>query len=204
MTNMVAWFRKGMGQTDAGAGALSVWADQTGLGSRDYAQATGASQPAIQGDGTVLFDGTSDFLKTPAFTLVQPYTRYLRLKQVSWSNVRYIADGNGLDTGNIHQGISSPIIRAYAGTSSAGNSDLAVGAWGSLAVVFNGASSVLQVGGGTPVTGNFGALGAGGLTLGASGIGITYGNIQVAEEIVYNVAHNDAERAAVIAYLNTK
>lgn len=202
-TNMVAWFRKGIGQTNAGGGALSAWADQTGLGSRDYAQATGAAQPAIQAGGTILFDGGSDFLKGPAFALVQPYTRYLRVKQVSWASADYLADGNALNSGVIFQVGTTPNISLSAGGIACANNSLAIGTWGSLVAVFNAGSSVLQIGG-TTSTGNPSTTGAGGLTLGAQGDGLAgFANIEVAEEIVYSVAHDATQRAAVIAYLDT-
>lgn len=88
-TAMEAWFRKNVGITSA-ANAVSNWANQAASGAaRDYVQATGAAQPTLQGDGTILFDGTSDYLQTAAFTLGQPYTRYIRFKQITWTSGDY-------------------------------------------------------------------------------------------------------------------
>lgn len=202
MDNMVGWFRKGVGITSS-AGAQSAWADQTGLGGRDYVQAVGANQPAVQADGTILFNGTSHFLKTPAFALVQPYTRYLRIKQITWTLSDVLCDGNTADSGDIWTPGVTPGIALYAGSSAASNGALAVGAWGSVAAVFNGASSSLKVDQTAATTGNPGAASAGGLTLGAQASGAGPANIQVAEEIVYSVAHDAAAQAAVIAYLST-
>lgn len=199
---MAAWFRKGTGITSA-ASAVSGWADQSGNG-RDYAQATGANQPDVTASGTILFNGSSDTLKTADFTLAQPYTRYFRLKQVTWTDTDYIADGNTTNVGGIAQRGVTPAIDLFAGGggAAASNTALAVGAWGSLCAVFNGASSVLQIND-TTTTGDPGASAAGGLTLGASGGGTSPSNIEVAEEIVYSVAHDATQRADVIAYLNS-
>lgn len=65
--NLLAWFKADVGTTDAGGGALSAWADQSGNG-HNLAQATGAARPTIQATGwngaqpTISFDGTNDFL----------------------------------------------------------------------------------------------------------------------------------------------
>jgi hypothetical protein len=59
-SSLVLWLRADLGVTDAGAGKVSAWADQSGLGN-DFAQATGANQPtydAQAGTPAVLFDGS--------------------------------------------------------------------------------------------------------------------------------------------------
>lgn len=97
---------------------------------------------------------------------------------------------------------SSPNITLFPGAFTV-NPNLAVGAWGSVAAVFNGASSSLKVDATAPTTGTTSGT-PGGLTLGAQGSAVAaFGNIQVAEEIVYSVAHDAATQAAIIAYLNT-
>lgn len=197
---MAAWFRKNTGISSA-ANAVSAWADQSGNG-RDLIQATGANQPTVQGDGTILFDGTSDFLKTAAFTLNQPDTIYLRMKQVTWIAQDAIFDGNTLSSGAVYQNSITPNVRQFAGLDSTENGAMAVNTWASMAAVFNGASSVLQIDG-TTVTGNAGAGNKGGFTLGAASDGTRPSNIQVAEVIIYNVAHDATTRAQVIAYLDT-
>lgn len=200
-TNMVAWFRKGVGITSSG-GLVSAWADQSGNG-RNYTQATGSAQPTLQAGGTILFDGTSDFIKTAGFTLNQPWTRYLRIKQVSWTSGEYFCDGASINTGAIFQSGSTPNIVMFAGAVGPSSTALAVGAWGSVAAVFNTASSVIQVGGTTSGTANVGVTNPGGLTLGGTSSGTALSNIEVAEEIVYSGAHDAGTRANIIAYLNT-
>lgn len=197
--NMVAWFRKGVGITQA-ANAVSQWNDQSG-NARHYTQGTGAAQPTLQGGLTILFDGTSDFLRTGVFVLAQPYTRYLRMRQITWTSSEYLCDGIGANTGHLIQQTSSPTLSLMGAIS---NSALAINTWGSVAMVVDGASSVLRIDA-TEVAGNSGVGNPGGLTLGADGGAVpsVFGNIEVAEEIVYSVAHDASTRAAVIAYLNT-
>lgn len=199
--NPAAWFRRGIGITSA-LGAVSNWANQSSHGAaRDAKQATGSAQPALQPDGTILFDGTGDFLKCDAFTLVQPETVYLRMKQVTWTNVEAFFDGNALNGGQVQQITATPQIQMSAGTGVAANGNLAVDTWGSVCAVFNGASSLLQIDSTTPTAGNAGAGDMGGLTLGARGANNLFSNIQVSEVIIFAAAHDAATRAAVIAYL---
>lgn len=199
---MEAWFRKGIGITSA-ANAVSNWANQAVSGAaRDLAQATGAAQPTLQAGGTILLDGTSDFLGPVAFTLNQPTTVYLRARQLTWTSGDRWFDGTTVNSGIIFQAGVTPDLNAYAGNTGVVNT-LALNTWGSIAVVYNAASSVFQVGGGSTVTGQAGPGNMGGIILGADSSGANNGNIEVAEMIVYSAAHDAAQRAAVIAYLNT-
>lgn len=198
--NMAAWFRKGTGITSASS-AVSGWADQSGNG-RDLLQATGANQPDEQGDGTILFNGSSDFLKCAAFTFAQPCTIYLRMKQVTWTSADRIFDGNALNSGVLYQHFTTPNVRQHAGSDATENGAMAVNTWASVAAVFNAASSVLQINA-TTVTGNPSTNNMGGFTLGAAADATGFGHIQVAEGILYDAAHDATQRAAVIAYLDT-
>lgn len=201
LTNLAAWYKKGTGQTDAGGGACSAWADQSGNGF-NMVQATGANQPAIQGDGTLLFDGTSDRLTATGLAgLSQPFTIYFRVKQISWTgnDMLWAADSQTIFSRQIG---SSPAIALADGSNSLSSSSLALSTWGSIAQVANGGSSSMRVGANSPVTGSMtGSIGIG-LSLcsyGASGLN---GNFQIAEVLVYNVAHNSTQQDTVIAYLD--
>lgn len=200
LPNLAAWFRYGLGITSA-AGAVSQW-DDASLNVRHLKQATGAAQPALQADGSILFDGTSDFLKCDAFTLVQPETVYFLGRQVTWTLNDYLYDGNTANTGAIIQYSASPNILLGAATSTAENTDLAVNTYGVVTAVLNGANSLVQVNNGTAATGDIGTRDLAGFTLGASGGGTAFGNIQVKEVIVFSAAHDATTRARVIAYLS--
>ncbi len=198
-----AWYRYGVGITVTGAG-VSKWADQSGA-THDLVQATDAARPSLQSDNSILFDGTAQFLKASAFTLNQPETLYFLFKQISWTAADYFIDGNGLDGGSINQNLASPKIRIFAGNLDANFTavlGMTIGAYGIVTVVFNGASSVLQINAGASASGNAGANNMGGLTLGCPGTAVgNFGNIQVKELIVFPAAHTASTRANIINYL---
>jgi len=174
---------------------------------------TGALKAQIVGSSSILFDGVDNFLKTAAFTLVQPETVYILFKQVTWTIQDSIFDGNVTNTGRFLQNDGggyagvSPFLQVYAGsylaTSSTGLDALALDTYGTVAVVFNGASSSIEINSETPITGDAGANDMGGFALGViGGAAANFSNIQVKEVIIYNVAHNASQRVKVIGYLN--
>ena len=183
-----AMFRYGIGITVTGSG-VSNWPDQSGNG-RDLLQGTDAARPALQADGSILFDGLAQFLKTAAFTFSQPNTIYLLASQITWTDVAHIFDGDVQDTGTLFQSGVSPSVSIYAGAAAAANATWLIGEYAALAVIFNGASSLIRVGNGAPTTGDPGAGNMGGFTVGARGAGDTYSNIQVKESILYSGAHS--------------
>lgn len=195
---MAAWYSKGRGISGS-TGKVATWSDRSGNG-RDLVNADSATQPTYTGN-TVLFNGDGNYLKAAAFTLVQPETIYIRFKQITWTDVDSIFAGNTHDSGNLYQTGVSPALSIYAGTVMASTDVAAVGAWASAAVVFNGASSVLQVGS-TVVTGDAGLSNMGGFTLGANAIPTNWANVEVAEVLIYSTAHDAGEREATIAYLD--
>lgn len=195
-----AWFRFNQGITVTGAG-VSTWADKSG-NSRDLLQGTDTNRPALQSDGSILFDGVDNYLKCNAFTLNQPTTIYLLMKQITWTAYDAFCDGNTNGTLNVYQfgPTQSPEIGLYAGSAEvANNSNLPLGSYGVVAAVFNGASSLLQVNSTTATTGNPGSVNAGGFILGANATPTAYTNVQVKEVIIYAAAHTTAQLKAVIS-----
>lgn len=196
-----AWFRYGVGITVTGAG-VSQWDDQSGNG-RHLKQGTDTNRPALQADNTILFDGADNFLVCDAFTLNQPTTVYILFKQVSWTIDDRIYDGNTLNAMGFRQDSATPQINIIAGATGPISTALAIGVYGVVSAVFNGASSVLQVNNNTPTVGNAGAGNAGGFTLGArgAGAGASASNVQAKEIIIFPVAHDGATRKKVTDYL---
>jgi hypothetical protein len=196
-----AWFMHQRGITVTGQG-VSQWDDQSGNG-RHLKQGTDGARPTLNADGSILFNGTDEFLKCDAFTFNQPLTIYLLFKQVTWTNFDYICDGNTTNAVLFYQNGASPNISLFAGGDVSTNPDLAVDTYGVLCGVANGASSVVQINNTTAVTGDAGANNAAGFTLGARGGGDSaYSNIQVKEAILYAAAHDAATRARVVRYLS--
>lgn len=201
LSNLEAWFQFNNGITVTGSG-VSQWDDQSGNG-RHLKQGTDTNRPALQGDGTILFDGVDNFLKCDAFTLNQPETIYILGRQVTWTNGDCICEGNSNTTGRIVQNSATPQLNISAGNSVASNTDWTVNTYMAVVAVFNGASSSLRVNNNAEVTGNAGAGNMGGFSLGANANPGGFSNIQVKEVIIYSAAHDAATRDAVIAYLLT-
>jgi len=197
----VAWYRKGTGIV-TGAG-VSNWPDAFGLG-RDLLQGTDAARPALQADGTVLFNGTSHFLETGAMSAIaQPSMTYLAFKQVTYTNTDIILDSQGRQI--LLQAAASPNLEIYNGIGQvATNGGLAINTYGVIAVLWSGAGSTFRINNNAPTTGNPGVDGTGtNLTMGAVNGGATqWSNIQVKEVILYSGAHTTAQQNAVINYLS--
>lgn len=202
LPNLAAWFRKGVGVTEA-TGLVSQWADQSG-NSRHLTQATDTNKPALQGDGSILFDGVDNSLVQSTFSYAQPETIYILAKQITWTaNDRWFDSAVGGDRGIIQQFGTTPQIRIYAGAA-LGAVSLTLDTYGIVCAVFNGASSVLQLNLTAPVTGNAGTDNMGSLRLGCPATALAnFGNIQVKEILMYSAAHDATTRAQVIRYLES-
>lgn len=194
-----AWYRYGVGITVTGQG-VSAWADQSGNGN-NILQGTDANRALLQADNSILFDGVSDFLQD-AFTLDQPFSRYLLFKQVTWTSDDFIVDGVAASALLVQSGLT-PALVMNAGNAGGSLTAIAVNTYGVDCQVFNGASSVHQQN--TTTSGAFdaGAGNPGGITLGTNLAGSAYGHIQVKEVILFAAAHDAATRTAVITYLAT-
>lgn len=193
-----AWWRYNTSVTVTGSG-VSQWSDVTG-NARHLLQGTDTNRPAKQSDGSILFDGVDNYMQTGAFVLAQPYTIYLKINQVGWVAGNFITDGLAVAS-SIKPGGSSPEVRLNAGLTFAGVSQLTLGGYGALAGVFNGASSVIQVGLNAAVTGDASTTGLDGLTLGSSRVPSLYSNIGVKEIMLFNTAHDAATRTRVMYYM---
>lgn len=158
-----------------------------------------ATQPSL------FFNGTSHFMKCSAFTLNQPETVYMVLKQITWTNTDFIFDGNADLSGGVLQNPASPLLGINAGSTVAQINGPPIGSSGVFAVVFNGASSSTQLNQGAPTVANAGAANMGGFTLGKLGTTAgQFGNFQAYEALIYSAAHDAATRANVIRALQAK
>jgi len=193
----IAWYQYGVGITSA-TDLVSAWADQSGNGN-DLVQATDTNKPTLQSDNSILFDGSDNQMEV-AFTLDQPCTFYLLMRQVTWTSTDVMWDGSAAQVQG-SQSVTTPRIGATAGAVIV-NTALAVNTYGVVAVVYNGASGVLQVNS-TTTTGDIGANNPGGFSLGANRSVTAAANIQVKEVIIFPVAHDAATRTTVITYLAT-
>lgn len=195
-----AWFRRGMGVTITGAG-VSQWDDQSGNG-RHLKQGTDTNRPALQADGSILFDGVDNFLKCDAFTLNQPLSIQVAGQALTWSASDRWFDGNTGSSVALYQQGTTPTTSLFAGSANVSVSP-ALGADAVLTCVANGASSVVQLNNGTPVTGNAGTNNAAGFTLGAAPTPGNYGHIQIKEVAIFASALDAATRFRLVRALAT-
>lgn len=197
----VAWYRFGVGLTSS-AGKVSQWNDVTS-NVNHLVQATGGNQPALQTDGSLLFDGSASFMDTALFTLAQPTMIYLLFRFVTWNSGNIVCDGEAVQTGQIVMTTSSPQLNIMAGSSVAANTGLAVNTYGAASVLLSGTASTFTINKKTPATGNAGTGTMGGFTLGCDANDGNFSNIQVKEVILFNVAHDLTKQYAVVNYLSS-
>jgi len=201
LAGLKLWTKFNSGITVTGSG-VSQWDDVSGNGNH-LKQGTDANRMTLEADGSILGNGVNQFLKTDAFTLVQPETIYFLGKQVTWTALDAFFDGNAVNTGKLRQdNSSSPSLESYAGVVLPLFGSLPLDTYRVITTIFNGASSLIQANNIAPLTGNAGAANMGGFTLGASGTPDRYSNIQVKEILIYSEAHDAATRAKVISYLS--
>jgi hypothetical protein len=187
--------------TQDGSNLVSVGAAKGGATTgKNLLQATGTKQPLWVTPGTIRFDGVDNFLKSAAFTWNQPEFIYILFKQITWTSIDRIFDGNANNGGSLYQFVSSPNLRFYAGGATAlpegGEPNFALNTWGIARVLFNGADSKFIIDNNTPVTGNPGTNNMGGLTLGKIGTSENYyGNFEVKDIVCVDIddAANETE-----------
>ncbi len=199
LPNLQLWCRFNKGITVATG--VSQWDDQSGNGNH-LKQATAGNQPALQSDGSILFDGVDNFLKADAFTLNQPETIYILVNLVTETNGDFICDGNTSNVGGIRELAALPLA-ILAPTQVFGSNALPVyGSYSIISAVINGAASFINVNNGIGDGLSLGASNMAGFTLGAQGGGAGgWGNIQVKEVIVFSEAHDAQNRNQMIGYL---
>ncbi len=196
-TNLAAWYRFGAGITQAG-GFASAWADQSGLG-RDLTQGTGAAQPAVNPDGSLLFNGTAHWMQA-LFTLPQPATVCMLAKPVSWTNADRAWSG-GTGSSRLSQTTATPQIAYAQTTGTTASADATIGNYHSIIVVANDTNNVLRVNNTTEQTGGGGSGALGGITLCATSAGANNGNFEIKEVVIFSEALSLARRAAMATYL---
>ena len=101
LSNLEAWYRFNQGITVTGSG-VSQWDDASG-NANHLLQAVDTNRPSKEADGSILFDGVDNYLKAVAFTLIQPETVYILLKQVTWVNQARFFDGDTMNSGIVRQ-----------------------------------------------------------------------------------------------------
>ena len=156
-----AWYRSTVGVTDAGGGAVSAWADQSGNG-RNLTQGTAGNRPktgtrTINGLNVIAFDGVDDFLATGNLTQAQPFTIHLVFKLDAPLSGGAIPFNMGVDGPEIL--LFQQNYQAYSGGSTLNGQRATDTLPHVVTAVFNGASSKLWLDGVYLKERNAGALG---------------------------------------------
>lgn len=209
----LAWYRADLGYTLA-SGRVSNANDQFGGdANKHFAQADAGKRPLyvpanpdFNGRATWSFSaarGDTLVTGTWASSATQPNTVYVAYKAGSAAATRALLDGIGATARHAIQNEATtgyPLLYAGAQITSASNK---ASAKTYLCAVVNGASSALYLDdfATAAVSGNAGAHGIEGLTLGTNYLGGLGLDGDVAEFIVYAGAHDSSTRARVKAYL---
>lgn len=205
------WYRKNVGITESsGAGTgVSQWDDQ--IGTDHIVQATLALRPALQGGGTILFNGLTQFLRvTFAAAMSNPITCGIRFKPPSSYAINAAhCDGAVLNTLRISNTDTSPQLQLYTNTGSPplDTTHFTLNAWNSVVGVKDPTSSnaaivVAVLANRVQGTSTSGTLT--GLTFGASGATTENPSaIEMAEFIIYPSSLSDSDITSLLAYLDT-
>jgi hypothetical protein len=205
VTGSYAWYKADAGTGGVGDGdPITTWTDQA-ASPHNLTNTGGAVRPLYKtnrqnGLPSVLFDGSNDFLNNNAMGTYAPKDYYLVFMQVTWVSAGFMVYTGG--SGDLWQAVSTPQVAFDAGAGSAfRTSGVAVGAWVTVRVKWNGASSAYSINGGAETTGN---AGAGGntttLNLGNAGGG-NFANWELGECLIYTSILSDADRDINLAYL---
>jgi hypothetical protein len=123
------------------------------------------NRPILTSTG-IIFDGVSHFMKTANFTFDQPEFVYLVIKPLAWTLWKVILDGSAINTMQIIQNPTKPQVGFYSGETIQ-ITDVPLGKWVIMRVLFSGINGKVIINNNTPVTGNIGTVNAGGISLGA-------------------------------------
>ena len=165
-------------------------------------QATGVAQPLWSAANGVLFDGINDFMKCSPFAFVQPEFIYFVVRQVTWTALKFIYDGNSDIFGSMYQWTVSPSLRISNGIGCADDINLILNTFGITRGLFDNLNSSFQINNNPIQIGNFGINNMNGFTLGCSGNGVAnFSNIEVKEIILRRTADNAAVQLQIYNYL---
>lgn len=195
----------------ANNGFITTIYDQSG-NTRHLTQATASLQPQIVSSGSLLtgangkacarFDGSNDRMVASTWTLATPITIFSVLKQITWTGGEYMLDGTTANNMVFMQRTSTPRVSIFTPSTFIDNNDLAVGTASLATLIYNGASSLVQINAGTTTTGTLPAGAPGGVTLGSAGNNTLFANIDLQEMILYPVGKNTTDRTTARANMN--
>lgn len=171
------------GTVPAAAGdPVGLLVDRSGNGNHAV-QANPAQRPILRQDAGgrcwLEFDGVDDFLRA-SFALAQPWERISALRQSGWTLARHLLGGAASNAGVLQQFGASANLRLFSGTaSSVCNVEPTLGADEVISEVHDGAASGIAINNGAATVADYGSAASGGVTIGASSAGSSFGNIRL-------------------------
>jgi len=199
LSNLEMWARFNSGITVTGLG-VSQWDDVSG-NSKHFLQAVDSKRPSHESNGAVLCDGVDEFLFATSITLTQPHTTYILVNTKTWTSGDVILGFGGGANRYLQQTGTTPDL--YLNNQAAiGPVSPVLDTYNVIALVSNGASSVIQLNSDTPVTGNTGVFDGTSITIGTNNQATSFGHAEYKETVTFSVAHDATTRAGIIAYLS--
>jgi uncharacterized repeat protein (TIGR02059 family) len=202
ITNLWGWYQKGTGIT--GSAPITNWADQSG-NARDLAEATNG--PALQGDGTLLFDGSNDRLRIAGGARGTVTTVCMRVKVLGWTSGDRLFDSDSLNVIALFQHTSTPSVKqiSQGGANIGPVRSLPVdGAYHNVICIFKAGAYNVRIDG-TDNTDAYPSFTTGtGFTLASQGDAAgSYANIQVAELAIYSQELDGTQMSDMDTYLSS-
>jgi hypothetical protein len=186
-----------LGITKNGSNQISKWADALG-GSDDYALFNGAADATkpVSEANYVSFNGSQTIGGVGGVPAVSPLSFYIVMNQVSWNSGR-IFDGTTANQGTLFQYDSSPKLSLYEGAHIITSGALVpLNEFMIVRVVFDGASSSIQINNLSAVTGTLNAVNMTNVKL-SSGTMV----MQIKDFIIRTVNDNPSNSLAIYNYL---
>lgn len=168
------------------------------------ASAAGAARPTfktgvINGLPVARFDGVANTMQS-VFALSQPTVVFVVCRFLSvYASVTYVYDG--VTGSHLVKRTSAVKLSAYGGSGQI-DATTTPQSWHIATTVFNGVSSSHAIDNDAPIAGSLGTNPAGGVTLGSSSFPALFGNIDIAEFMVYAGTLSAAQIAGTKAALN--
>lgn len=179
---------------------VSAWSDKLGSGS-PLLQADPTKQPNWSHGTGLLFNGTSDYMKTVQQAFSQPFFVYIIFRNVTWAGPNRIFDGFFQTSASLTQwGVPNGLL-AHATLTSPINYNLPLNTFGIVKVLFNGANSLFQINKTDLWSGDLGIKVINGFTLGSQAIGNLPANIEVKGVLLRTIADNSVVQNQIYDYL---
>lgn len=208
ISGLVAWYDANVSTSITISTGVSNWANLEGTATRDLQQSTGNNQPLVvtgfNGKSAIQFNGTSHFLAR-TFSHANPCHEFVVCRVDVGSKSNAITDGGTFGRKLLYATSSNGLI-VYQGQNGpvSGNNIFTAGTPFLADSEFANANSVGRFNGTQYGTGNAGAGVPNGMTVGRWPGIAQYGEVSVAEIILYERILSTAEAARVRRYLGGK